>query len=196
MAKAFVFRAPATTFAALRGGGIDVASMANNHGLDYGVEGLRAPLRGHGTQGEGARAAGARNRRLAREHASGVTQLDGAAGRAHGALRTAHRRGGADARRAHAECRRVGATGPRAPQRLRRAPSRAATGAGFAPRLMGPLILEAPRWRRCFLSIGAAERANDSRTRLRIANPKDGEDTHSAPRVTDEGTGSGSPIPF
>ena len=44
MAKAFVFRAPATTFAALRGGGIDVASMANNHGLDYGVEGLRDSL--------------------------------------------------------------------------------------------------------------------------------------------------------
>jgi poly-gamma-glutamate synthesis protein (capsule biosynthesis protein) len=39
--KAFVFRAPATAFAALRGGGIDVASMANNHGLDYGVTGLR-----------------------------------------------------------------------------------------------------------------------------------------------------------
>ena len=43
-AKAFVFRAPATAFAALRGGGIDVASMANNHGLDYGVTGLRDSL--------------------------------------------------------------------------------------------------------------------------------------------------------
>ena len=42
--KAFVFRAPATAFAALRGGGIDVASMANNHGLDYGVTGLRDSL--------------------------------------------------------------------------------------------------------------------------------------------------------
>ena len=43
-AKAFVFRAPATAFAALRGGGIDVASMANNHGLDYGETGLRDSL--------------------------------------------------------------------------------------------------------------------------------------------------------
>lgn len=39
--KTFVFRAPPTAFAALRGGGVDVASMANNHGLDYGAAGLR-----------------------------------------------------------------------------------------------------------------------------------------------------------
>jgi poly-gamma-glutamate capsule biosynthesis protein CapA/YwtB (metallophosphatase superfamily) len=43
-AKDFVFRTPATGFAALRGGGVDVASMANNHGLDYGVQGLRDSL--------------------------------------------------------------------------------------------------------------------------------------------------------
>ena len=42
--KLFTFRAPATAFAALRGGGVDAASMANNHGLDYGVEGLRDSL--------------------------------------------------------------------------------------------------------------------------------------------------------
>ncbi len=42
--KAFVFRTPATAFAALRGGGVDVASMANNHGLDYGEAGLRDSL--------------------------------------------------------------------------------------------------------------------------------------------------------
>jgi poly-gamma-glutamate capsule biosynthesis protein CapA/YwtB (metallophosphatase superfamily) len=42
--KLFTFRAPATAFAALRGGGVDVASMANNHGLDYGVDGLRDSL--------------------------------------------------------------------------------------------------------------------------------------------------------
>lgn len=42
--KAFVFRAPASAFAALRGGGVDVASMANNHSLDYGVDGLRDSL--------------------------------------------------------------------------------------------------------------------------------------------------------
>jgi poly-gamma-glutamate capsule biosynthesis protein CapA/YwtB (metallophosphatase superfamily) len=42
--KAFAFRAPASAFAALRGGGVDLASMANNHGLDYGVDGLRDSL--------------------------------------------------------------------------------------------------------------------------------------------------------
>ena len=42
--KAFTFRTPATAFAALRGAGVDLASMANNHGLDYGVEGLRDSL--------------------------------------------------------------------------------------------------------------------------------------------------------
>jgi poly-gamma-glutamate synthesis protein (capsule biosynthesis protein) len=42
--KLYTFRAPATVFAALRAGGVDVASMANNHGLDYGLEGLRDSL--------------------------------------------------------------------------------------------------------------------------------------------------------
>ena len=43
-AKTFTFRAPATAFAALKGGSIDVASMANNHGMDFGVTGLRDSL--------------------------------------------------------------------------------------------------------------------------------------------------------
>jgi poly-gamma-glutamate synthesis protein (capsule biosynthesis protein) len=43
--KAYVFRAPPPTFAALRAAGIDVVSMANNHGMDYGVEGLQDSLR-------------------------------------------------------------------------------------------------------------------------------------------------------
>jgi len=43
-AKEFTFRAPATAFPALRGAGVDVASMANNHGLDYGLDGLRDSL--------------------------------------------------------------------------------------------------------------------------------------------------------
>jgi poly-gamma-glutamate capsule biosynthesis protein CapA/YwtB (metallophosphatase superfamily) len=43
--KEFVFRTPATAFAALRGGSVDVASMANNHGMDYGESGLRDSLR-------------------------------------------------------------------------------------------------------------------------------------------------------
>jgi poly-gamma-glutamate capsule biosynthesis protein CapA/YwtB (metallophosphatase superfamily) len=43
-AKQFVFRTTATAFAALRGGSIDVVSMANNHGMDYGEAGLRDSL--------------------------------------------------------------------------------------------------------------------------------------------------------
>jgi poly-gamma-glutamate synthesis protein (capsule biosynthesis protein) len=42
--KEFVFRAPANAFAALAAGGVDVASMANNHGMDYGESGLRDSL--------------------------------------------------------------------------------------------------------------------------------------------------------
>lgn len=43
-AKTFTFRTPATAFAALRGGSVDLASMANNHGMDYGEAGLRDSL--------------------------------------------------------------------------------------------------------------------------------------------------------
>src|SRR5262249_49330727 len=42
--KEFTFRAPASAFTALRGGGIDVATMANNHGKDYGDVGLADSL--------------------------------------------------------------------------------------------------------------------------------------------------------
>jgi poly-gamma-glutamate synthesis protein (capsule biosynthesis protein) len=38
--KQFTFRAPAAAFDALAAAGVDVASMANNHGLDYGPVGL------------------------------------------------------------------------------------------------------------------------------------------------------------
>ena len=38
--KAFTFRAPATAFQALKGAGVDVVTMANNHGMDYGQIGL------------------------------------------------------------------------------------------------------------------------------------------------------------
>lgn len=50
-AKQFVFSAPPSVFSALRGGGVDVASMANNHGMDFGESGLRdslAAARRHG----------------------------------------------------------------------------------------------------------------------------------------------------
>jgi len=42
--KQYVFRAPASAFAALKAGGVDVATMANNHGLDYGGQGLEDTL--------------------------------------------------------------------------------------------------------------------------------------------------------
>ena len=42
--KAFTFRAPATAFKALKSAGVDVASMANNHGMDYMEGGLRDSL--------------------------------------------------------------------------------------------------------------------------------------------------------
>jgi poly-gamma-glutamate capsule biosynthesis protein CapA/YwtB (metallophosphatase superfamily) len=42
--KLFTFRAPASAFTALRAAGIDVATMANNHGADYGESGLRDSL--------------------------------------------------------------------------------------------------------------------------------------------------------
>ncbi|MEY9214180.1 CapA family protein [Thermobifida halotolerans] len=38
--KQFVFRAPATAFTALESAGVDVATVANNHGMDYGTDGL------------------------------------------------------------------------------------------------------------------------------------------------------------
>ncbi|HEX2313446.1 MAG TPA: CapA family protein [Thermomonospora sp.] len=42
--KQFVFRAPPTAFRALRSAGVDVVTMANNHGMDYGESGLRDSL--------------------------------------------------------------------------------------------------------------------------------------------------------
>ena len=42
--KKYNFRAPASAFSALKAAGIDVVSMANNHGVDYGQVGLRDSL--------------------------------------------------------------------------------------------------------------------------------------------------------
>ncbi|WP_184890990.1 CapA family protein [Actinomadura livida] len=42
--KQFTFRAPATALTALKAAGVDVASMANNHGMDYSEGGLRDSL--------------------------------------------------------------------------------------------------------------------------------------------------------
>jgi poly-gamma-glutamate synthesis protein (capsule biosynthesis protein) len=43
--KEFTFRAPPVALTALRDAGVDVATMANNHGADYGESGLRDSLR-------------------------------------------------------------------------------------------------------------------------------------------------------
>lgn len=43
-AKAYNFRAPPSAFSALEAGGIDVVTLANNHGMDYGAEGLADTL--------------------------------------------------------------------------------------------------------------------------------------------------------
>jgi poly-gamma-glutamate capsule biosynthesis protein CapA/YwtB (metallophosphatase superfamily) len=42
--KEFTFRAPPSAFTALADAGIDIATMANNHGADYGSAGLRDTL--------------------------------------------------------------------------------------------------------------------------------------------------------
>jgi len=42
--KEYVFRAPPTALTALSAAGVDVASMANNHGMDFGLTGLRDSL--------------------------------------------------------------------------------------------------------------------------------------------------------
>ncbi|UQX86838.1 CapA family protein [Jatrophihabitans telluris] len=42
--KSFTFEAPPSAFTALHAAGIDLATMANNHGADYGASGLRQSL--------------------------------------------------------------------------------------------------------------------------------------------------------
>lgn len=42
--KEYTFRAPATAFTALASAGVDVVNLANNHGVDYGPEGLADTL--------------------------------------------------------------------------------------------------------------------------------------------------------
>jgi hypothetical protein len=42
--KEYNFRAPATAFTALQGAGVDVATIANNHSIDYGPDGLADTL--------------------------------------------------------------------------------------------------------------------------------------------------------
>jgi len=61
--KQFTFRAPAAALTALRAAGVDVASMANNHGVDFGFTGLAdslAAIRSSGFPVVGIGANGAR----------------------------------------------------------------------------------------------------------------------------------------
>ncbi|HZP28297.1 MAG TPA: CapA family protein [Acidimicrobiia bacterium] len=44
LVKQYVFHAPIAAFSALRGAGVDVVTMANNHGTDYGQAGLDQTL--------------------------------------------------------------------------------------------------------------------------------------------------------
>lgn len=49
--KAYNFRAPARALGALKAAGVDIVSMANNHGLDYGDQGLADSLAAEQSQG-------------------------------------------------------------------------------------------------------------------------------------------------
>ena len=49
--KDYVFQGPSSAFDALRAAGVDVGSMANNHGMDYGESGLRDSLAAAKTAG-------------------------------------------------------------------------------------------------------------------------------------------------
>jgi hypothetical protein len=42
--KQYTFRAPDSAFDALRSAGVDAVTLANNHGMDYGLQGLRDTL--------------------------------------------------------------------------------------------------------------------------------------------------------
>lgn len=42
--KAFTFQAPVESLTALKAAGVDLVTMANNHGMDFGVDGLKSSL--------------------------------------------------------------------------------------------------------------------------------------------------------
>lgn len=49
--KEFTFRAPASSLDALRAAGVDVTTMANNHGMDFGAAGLQDSLAARAAKG-------------------------------------------------------------------------------------------------------------------------------------------------
>jgi poly-gamma-glutamate synthesis protein (capsule biosynthesis protein) len=84
-AKTYTFRAPPSAFQALAAGGVDVANVANNHGMDFGLTGLRDtfaaarrarfPLIGAGWNAEQAYAPYRRTIRGQRIAVIGATQV-------------------------------------------------------------------------------------------------------------------------
>ena len=77
--KRYTFQAPAEALDALAAAGVDVATMANNHAMDFGPEGLSdtlaaiaadPPLRVIGVGSNAAQAFAARGRRCARDDGS------------------------------------------------------------------------------------------------------------------------------
>lgn len=83
--KTYTFRSPPSAFAALAAGGVDVANVANNHGMDFGLTGLRDtfaaatrarfPLIGAGWNAEQAYAPYRRTIRGQRIAVIGATQV-------------------------------------------------------------------------------------------------------------------------
>ncbi len=57
--KSYTFRAPATAFEALRAGGVDVVTLGNNHGMDFGLVGLEDTLAAAEDPGHGLPLVGA-----------------------------------------------------------------------------------------------------------------------------------------
>lgn len=72
--KEYVFRAPASALTALEAAGVDVATVANNHGMDYGAEGLADTLAN--AQGSSVSLVGAGND-IAEAYAPHVAEVNG-----------------------------------------------------------------------------------------------------------------------
>jgi len=66
--KEFVFRAPASAFTALDAGGVDVATVANNHGMDFGKTGLADTLNAAKARGVPVVGAGRNDRQAYAPH--------------------------------------------------------------------------------------------------------------------------------
>lgn len=70
--KRYTFRAPTAAATALASAGVDVVSLANNHGMDYGVVGLTDTLRALGDAGVRAVGAGMTSARAYRPYRTAI----------------------------------------------------------------------------------------------------------------------------